>query len=364
MKILFVVPYPSLGPSNRFRVEQYLPYIKKNGHEYSLRPFYNDKLYNILYENGFYFRKIFYLFLFSFKRLIDVFNARNYDIIFIHREAFPLGGIIFEFFFKTLDKKIIYDFDDSIFLPNVSSSNKFVNLFKKHLKIKKIIKMSDCVIAGNNYLKNYALSYKSNVFVLPTPIDTDKYFVPTDRSLGKNIIIGWIGSSTTLKYLKILNNVVREISRRYKDVLFVAIGTGFNNWESSNIIEFKEWSLESEVKDLQNFDIGIMPLTDDEWSRGKCAFKAIQYMSVGIPVIASSVGINKEVIQDGLNGFLVNNESEWIDKLALLIESPELRYKVGLAGRKIVEEKYSLKVNAPKFLEVLNSVDKARYGSK
>lgn len=359
MKILFIVPYPTLGPSNRFRIEQYFPYIKKRGLEYSLRPFYNFNAYDILYKKGYYFKKIFYFFLSAFKRIIDIFRAHYYDVIFIHREAFPLGGIIFEYFFKMSGKKNIYDFDDSIFLPNVSGPNKFINLLKIPSKIKKIIEMNDCVIVGNNYLRDYALNYNKNIIVLPTSIDTDKYSPLINKSQRKNVIIGWIGSNTTLKYLKILKDVFLEVSKRYRFISFIAVGNGFGDLENLNI-EFREWSLESELISLQSFDIGIMPLTDDAWSRGKCAFKAIQYMSVGIPVIASDVGMNKEVIQNGINGFLVNTEREWIDKLGLLIEDPILRQKIGLAGRKTVEQKYSVKVNAPKFLEIIEQVYETR----
>jgi len=357
MKILFIVPYPTLGPSNRFRVEQYLPYLKKEGHTCFLRPFYNDALYNVLHKKGYYLKKIFILFFLTFRRITDVFMANHCDIIFIHREAFPLGGIIFEYFFKMTGRKIIYDFDDSLFLPNPSSPNRFINVFKVPAKIKRIIQMSDGVIAGNSFLRDYALNYSTKFYILPTPIDTEKYVPLTSKPYNKRIVIGWIGSSTTLKYLKLLKNVFSGLSRRYPNVLFLVVGKDFKGYEYLNI-EFKEWSLDSELSSLQSFDIGIMPLTDDYWSRGKCAFKAIQYMSVGIPVVASDVGMNKEVIQNGINGFLVTSEEEWIGKLKLLIENANLRKEMGIAGRKIVEEKYSLKVNAPKLLAIIEKVYK------
>jgi len=355
MKILFIVPYPTLGPSNRFRVEQYLSYLRKEGHTCFLRPFYNEAIYSILHKKGHYLKKIFMLFFLTLRRIGDLFTANHCDIIFIHREAFPLGGIIFEYFFKVTGRKIIYDFDDSLFLPNTSDQNRFINVFKVTTKTKRIIQMSDGVIAGNSFLRNYALKYSSKVYILPTPIDTERYVPLTNRSYNKRIVIGWIGSSTTLKYLKVLKNVFSELSRSYPNVLFLIVGKDFKGYEYLNI-EFKEWSLDSELTFLQSFDIGIMPLTDDYWSRGKCAFKAIQYMSVGIPVVASDVGMNKEVIQNGTNGFLVTSEEEWIDKLKLLIENANLRKEMGIAGRKIVEEKYSLKVNAPKLLEIIEKV--------
>ena len=357
MKIIFIVPYPALGPSNRFRVEQYLPFLSKRGHKFSLRPFYSPGVYNILYERGFYLKKIFCLILSTLRRITDVIKAHNYDIIFIHREAFPLGGAIFEYLFKLTGKKIIYDFDDSIFLSNVSNYNRLANLLKSPSKIRKIIGMSDCVIAGNTYLKDCAINFNKNVHILPTSIDTEKYNIPESKMLREKIVIGWIGSNTTLKYLKILENVFPKISERYKNVSFVAVGKGLQEWQALKInIEFLGWSLESEVELLHGFDIGIMPLTNDEWSKGKCAFKAIQYMSVGIPVVASDIGMNRKVISDGTSGFLANNEAEWIEKLSLLIENRQLRREMGLAGRKIIEKRYSLKANAPKFLNLIESL--------
>lgn len=256
-----------------------------------------------------------------------------------------------------LGKKIIYDFDDAIFLPNVSDSNKLVEALKDTTKIEKIIKMSNCVIAGNNFLKDYALRFNENVSVLPTPIDTDKYMPLSVRKAGSRIVIGWIGSATTLKYLDILSDVFKLLLQKYNNVDVIVIG---GNWQgiNSSMVICKEWLLKSEVEDLQSFDIGIMPLKDDDWSKGKCAFKIIEYMSIGIPVVASAVGMNSEIIRDGDNGFLAINNDEWVRKLSLLIDNAELRLSIGQAGRKTVEEKYSLKVNALKFIDMLNNTDK------
>ncbi len=356
MKVLFIVPYPSEGPSNRFRVEQYFQYLKNGGIYFSLRPFFSANLYKILYKKSFLFKKILSFIFFTLRRAYDIIDSRNYDVVFIHREAFPFGSL-FEYFFCLTGKKIIYDFDDAIFLPNVSDSNKLIEALKDTTKIEKIIKMSDRVIAGNNFLKDYALGFNKNVSVLPTPIDTDKYRPLPGRRVSSAIVVGWIGSTTTVKYLDILLDVFRLLLQKYNNVKFIVVG---GIWQRINSPMFmcKEWRLESEIEDLQSFDIGIMPLKDDDWSKGKCAFKIIEYMSVGIPVVASDVGMNSEIIRDGVNGFLAINSDEWIRKLSLLIDKTELRVAIGQAGRQTVEEKYSLKVNAPKFIDILKNIYK------
>ncbi|MDP1853072.1 MAG: glycosyltransferase family 4 protein [Candidatus Omnitrophota bacterium] len=338
-KILFIVPYPTQGPSNRFRVEQYLPYLKEAGIDFTLRPFYNSSIYRILYKKGNYFKNAVFLIFFTLRRIKDIFASRLYDVTFIHREAFPSLGYLFEVFFRLFSKKLVYDFDDAVFL-------------KKPAKTRKTIEISDYVIAGNSFLKGYAAKHNSNVAVIPTCIDTDRY-KPRPRVVNNDkLVIGWIGTSFTSIYLDLLRDVFREIARRYKNVEFRIIGANF--LEPGIPLVSREWSLSTEIEDLQGFDIGIMPLFDDDWAKGKCAFKIIQYMAVGIPTVASKVGMNIDVIEDGVNGFLVSDKKGWLDRLVFLIDNADIREKLGRAGRMVAETKYSVKANAPILLELLN----------
>lgn len=338
MKILFIVPYPTEGPSNRFRVEQYLPHLKDRGISYSVRPFYNSSIYRILYEKGYFVRKALFLLFFMLRRTRDILGARNYNVVFIHREAYPFASYIYEWLFRFFGKKLIYDFDDSIFL-------------KKPIKIKKIISMSDYVIAGNDFLKDYAFQYNKNVAVLPTCIDTQIYR-PKNKPKDRNkIVIGWIGTSFTAIYLDLLKDVYATLADRFKNIEFRVIGGYLKNLNLP--ITPKRWSLESEVSDLQEFDIGVMPLFDDDWAKGKCGFKIIQYMAVGIPTVASRVGMNVEIIEDGKDGFLVGNKEEWVEKLSLLIEDRGLREKMGKLGRMKVESLYSIDANKQKYIDIL-----------
>lgn len=338
MKILFIVPYPSQGPSNRYRVEQYLPFLREKGVIYALSPFYCSSAWRIFTQKGNYLLKGPLLIYFWFMRLKDVFRALFYDVVFIHREACPLGDHFFETLLRMTAKKVIYDFDDSVFL-------------KKPLKIKSVIRSSNTVIAGNRYLQDYAWRYNKNVKVLPTCIDTFRY-MPRGRSEKKErLVIGWIGTPSTSVYLDSLRDVFRAVASKYSNVEFVFVGARFEDGHLP--VRSYAWKIETEREILGTFDIGIMPLFNDDWAKGKCGFKIIQYMAMGIPAVASAVGMNFEIIEDASDGFLVKDDPEWISRLSLLITDEKLRNKIGLQGRKKVTERYSLDVNREKFLGII-----------
>ena len=342
MRVLFIVPYPTEGPSNRFRVEQYLPALREKGVEFKVRAFYNARLYAILHGEGRYLEKLFYLAGSTMARLVDIFRSINYDIVFIHREAFPSKDPVFEWLFRLFAKKIIYDFDDAIFLT-------------KPAKVRMLLRTADHVIAGNAFLREESIRYNKNVTILPTPIDTDRYLPAFSRPGRKKVVIGWIGTSTTFAYLASVSDVFRRLSEKYENVEFRAVGAGAGPGPSALINRIK-WHLESEVGELQGFDIGIMPMPENDWTKGKCAFKILEYMAVGIPSVASPVGMNKEVITDGLNGFLVSTDKGWFEKLSALIESPSLRESIGRKGRETVEKIYSLGVSVPKMLSIFEKI--------
>ncbi len=351
MRILFWVPYPTEGASNRFRVEQYLPYLGREGIKYDLHAFWSSSAFSILYKKGRYLNKIYFFIMGVVSRFLDLARIPKYDVVFIHREAYPLGSSFFETLLGLLKKPVIFDFDDAIFLPYSSRQNIFIERFKKPEKVCGIIKMSSRVIAGNSYLADYALRYNKNVSVIPTPIDSDKYY-PEMKTTNNKIIIGWIGSVTTSDFLNEMERVFAALSKKFDNIEFRIVGGNFQAGGQSNITS-KPWALDQEIADLRSFDIGIMPMPDNEWTRGKCGFKAILYMSMGIPAVCSPVGMNKEIVADGVNGFLAIDENQWVEKLGILIKDAALRRKMGLAARKTAEEKYSVKVNAPKFLNVI-----------
>ncbi|MFN7013942.1 MAG: glycosyltransferase family 4 protein [Bacteroidia bacterium] len=285
----------------------------------------------------------------------EIFTSNKYDIIFIQRECFMLGTSFFEKQFAKSRAKIIFDFDDSIWLQNVSEANKTFAWLKKPEKTSEIIRYSNLVFAGNNYLKEYALNFNKNILVIPTTIDTQEYFPKKKLKSGK-LTIGWSGSITTIQHFEYAVDFLLRLKNKYNEIIEIKV-IGDANYKNEKLgVVGKAWNKETEIEDLQQFDIGIMPLPDDEWAKGKCGLKGLQYMALEIPTVMSPVGVNTEIIRDGENGFLAATEEEWIEKLSLLIESPDLREKLGKAGRKTVVEKYSVEANKQKYLDAFNSV--------
>lgn len=362
LSVLFIVPYPSEGASNRLRVEQYIPYLEKEGIRYHIRPFISRRFYKILFIKGHPLAKAFYFSIALLNRFFDILRALSYDIIFIHREALPIGSILIERIFSKLKKKIIFDFDDAIFLPSTSRSNNYIERFKNPGKVSKIIALSNSVIVGNRYLEEYARKFSKNVVIIPTPIDTEKYAAEPKKVTSAEVTIGWIGSFTTRVYLEDIRDVLKSLKEKYNNLKLKFVGNWADLEKPIEGAEYKEWSLKEELADMRSFDMGIMPMPDDMWTKGKCAFKIILYMACGIPVVSSPVGMNREIINEGENGFFANSKKEWTDRLSALIENRPLRMKIGEAGVSTVRKNYSVAHTAPKFIEVLKRTHKMNKG--
>lgn len=354
-RILFFVPYPTEGASARLRVEQFLPALQQAGIEYILRPFFTPAFYRILYKKGNIVKKIIFFIYCTCRRIFDLVQVPFCDTIFIHREMFPLGPPFLEAILFLFGKKIIFDFDDAIYLPP-EGSHWMVALLKCPWKTNFIIKHSTAVIAGNNVLKEYAILLNNRVVIIPTSIDTSAYKRMVPKTAGEEIVIGWVGSHTTQVFLKDMEDIFLRLLARYGNLKIHIIGAE-PGLISHNRIIIKEWALDREKEDILEFDIGIMPLPDTAWTRGKCAFKAILYMSFEVPVVVSAVGVNKDMIKDGVNGFLVSTKAEWEEKLVSLMSDTVLRRSIGMAGRATVAQKFSLEGNTPLFFGVLTMVN-------
>ncbi len=347
------MPYPKEGQSNRFRVEQYLPHLEAEGIGYSLRPFASSEFYRILYQPGRFYSKVYFFIKSSLRRLIDLFSVFKCDLVFVHREAFPFGPPFFEMLSaKFFNKPLVYDFDDAIFLPERSQANRAVFFLKNPAKVARIIGFSRQVIVGNNYLREYAEQFNKNTTVIPTPIDTGKY-KPFDSSNSDRIVIGWIGSHSTAEYLLELEDVFQKLKKENPNIVIRLVGAEIYK-EQLPGVECRPWRLEDEMEELNDFSIGLMPMPDSPWTKGKCAFKLLLYMSKGIPTICSPVGMNLEVVKDGENGFFASSPQEWMEKIETLIRDPALRKEMGMKGRKTVKTKFDLGLWYPVFAEVLN----------
>jgi len=356
-KILFIVQHrKNRSPGQRFRCEQYLDSLKNAGFEIEYSNLLSEKDDKRFYAKGQYFFKFIILFKSVCKRFKDIQRAKNADIVFIYREAFMLGSTFFEKKFKNTGAKIIYDFDDSIWLNDTSDGNKNLSWLKRTEKTDDIIRLSDLVIVGNEFLYMHSIQFNNNVSIIPTTIDTS-YHLPNKKQRSNNsICIGWTGTSTTLKHFKCLLPVLIKLKKKYGDKIYfkIILNTEYSNAELN--LQSTLWSLENEINDLQEIDIGIMPLPNDEWSNGKCGFKGLQYMALEIPAIMSPVGVNKQIIRNGENGYLANSDKDWENTLVLLIENKAERHRIGIEGRKTVQEKYSIEANSKKYVSLFENL--------
>lgn len=358
MKIIFLTLHrPDRSPSQRFRFEQYLPILNREGIEFKHSYLLDQKDDKTFYSKGNYFKKFKIVLKSLLKRLGELRTIKQYDIAFIQRESFMLGTSYFERKIAQKGVKLVFDFDDSIWLQNVSNANRNFAWLKDPNKTAQIIKCSTLVFAGNKYLANYALQYNKNVTIIPTTIDTEEYKrIPQNNSSVINI--GWSGSITTIQHFNHAIPFLKKIIEKYGNKVKITV-IGDANYSNPELgIKGLGWKRETEIAELSTFDIGIMPLPDDEWAKGKCGLKGLQYMALEIPTIMSPVGVNSEIIQDGVNGFLAESAEEWVQKIEALIQSPELRIKMGKAGRKTIEDHYSIHSNYQKYLSFFNKIVK------
>ncbi|ALD20789.1 glycosyltransferase family 4 protein [Hymenobacter sp. DG25A] len=354
MNILFLTPYPhGKAPSQRFRFEQYLPLLTAAGHTYSLASFVSEKTWGILYKPGHTLAKAMGILGGFASRFGQLFSLSGYDYVFIHREASPIGPPVFEWLIANVfRKKIIYDFDDAIWIPNTSEANKIVAGIKWHDKVGSISRWAYKVSCGNAYLRNFAARYNPQAYINPTTIDTLHLHNEVKDQQTEQMVIGWTGTHSTMKYLEQIMPVLARLEQEYAFEFRV-----ISNQEPAlplKSLRFVPWRKDTEIKDLLSFNIGLMPLEDDPWAKGKCAFKALQYMALGVPALVSPVGMNTEVVTDGVNGYICSTPEQWYQALEKLIKDAPLRTRFGEAARTTIENRYSVKSNEANFLALFS----------
>ena len=354
MKILFLTKYSPLGSSSRYRVYQFLSHYEAAGIECSVINLHTDayvRRFGGVRDWRPKARRIPYLLLRYSRRLLDLLRAGAHDLVVVEQEVFPLCPPSMDSVVFRSAKPVVVEYDDAthVYHQQLLDSALLRRLLRR--KVQTLMTRSDGVIAGNRHLADYARQYNSNVLVAPTAIDPRRYGDgkrPDTFSAPGSAHIGWIGTPLTASYLRGISGVLQTLAKDY-DVLVKVIGDPLFKLEGVNV-SASPWGLETEVEELQSCDIGVMPLTDDAYSRGKCGAKLLQYMAAGIPPVASAVGANREIIQQGENGFLAETPADWIDKLQQLILDVELRRKLGDAARATVEREYSVSAVAPKLV--------------
>lgn len=353
--VLFLLPYPlHKAPSQRFRVENLLFLLEEAGLQYELAPFLSEQTWSVLYRKGNLLQKaagIAGSFLKRWKTVL--FTARRYRYVFIHREAAPLGPPLVEWFLKVSGKRYIYDFDDAIWIPNTSAENRIASLAKSFWKVRYLCKWSYKTAGGNDFLCSFARSSGAgDVSRIPTVVNTDTRYNRLKQHRDSGLTIGWTGSHSTLKFIDELVPVLQELQQQY-DFTFLVIADkkpelALERWA------FCPWNEQTEIEDLLKIDIGVMPLKDDAWSEGKCGFKLIQYLALGIPVVANSTGVNKYIVEEGRNGYLADDAASWRAALEKLLNDKEKRNSFGAAGRNKIVAEYSIASQKENFLRLFS----------
>lgn len=262
----------------------------------------------------------------GFSRLKLYRRAREFDGVFWHKKRINLGDV---YWLRRYPRKIIYDFDDAVMY---NGKNPGRQSRKRRASFRRTVKLADLVIAGNTYLADRARKFNPNVEVLPTALDVTAYKLAGDAKKDGKIRLVWIGSGSTLKYLAEIKPALEEVGLRFDNVILRIVCDDFFELENMEV-EKCCWSLESQAKDLALSDIGITPLADNRFTRGKCGFKILQYAAAGLPIVASPADVRAEYFCDGVSGFQATDTSEWVDKISKLVENQELRGRMGQAGR-------------------------------
>lgn len=354
MKVAFVVPYPKgIAPSQRFRFEQQLDFLENEKISYTFYPFLSENAFEVLYKPKRYFTKFYFTLLGFLKRFFLMFQLRNYNFVFIHREASPIGPPVFEFIIsKILKKKIIYDFDDAIWMVNTSTVNKIVAGVKYHHKVASICNWAYKVSCGNEFLASYASSFNKKVAVIPTTVDTENVHNKKKIQKTKKIVLGWTGTHSTFKYLFDFETFLVKMQERYQ-FKFIVISNKEPQFKTLKY-DYLAWNKESEIEDLLRINVGIMPLRLDKWAKGKCGFKAIQYMALGIPAVVSKVGVNEKIVSDSVNGFVCSSEKDWENAFEKLLTNENLREEFGQKAQEKIERNYSTSSQQNNYLRLFD----------
>lgn len=308
-------------PSTRYRLLQYTPYLNSCGIETETAVVQK-----------------------RFKRWHALKRADKYTGVFIQKKLFSRAE---QWYLRKKANKIIFDFDDAI----MYTKSQFSTCARRYKRFRYIMDIADLVIAGNKYLAEFfGDEYAKKMVVIPTVVDVSGYLLHSRNN--SDVILGWIGTKSTQMYLDIIEPVFVKLVKKYPKVQIKIVSDQTPRFRSNNII-WSKWDKDKELEDLSSFDIGLMPLRDDPWTKGKCGFKIIQYMATGLPVVCSPVGVNIEIVKNGVNGFFASSLAEWEENISRLIDDIDLYRKMSIAGRQTVEKGYNLAYWGPFMADLL-----------
>jgi glycosyltransferase involved in cell wall biosynthesis len=348
-RVLVFARYGTLGASSRVRFYQYQPYLESNGIKVYNAPLLDDDYVHRLYNGK--RADLSKIFLAYIRRILWLARARSFDLIWLEKEIFPWLPAWGEQIISRLHIPYVVDFDDAIFHRyDLHSSPLIRTLLGK--SVDNVMRHATTVVVGNDYLGERARhAGAKRIVYLPSVVDINRYSIK--KKTWDQFRIGWIGSPITAPYVGLIRDALEEVKTQI-DLRLVLVGTGDRDPLPGLEKDVIPWSENSEVALIQSFDVGIMPLLDRPFEQGKCGYKLIQYMACGLPVIASPVGVNSRIVEQGKTGFLASSSEDWIRALVMLSKDAGLSCDFGMAGRKKVEREYSLQVSAPHLLEILS----------
>jgi len=348
-EVLILTKYGRSGPSSRYRILQYIPYLESRGLRCTVQSLHADDYLEDVYagrrkSNAYYAGRL-------LARAAAVARATHYSVVFVQKELAPYCPPFLEALLSMMRSKVVYDIDDAIFLPYLSSKSRLLGSALRN-KIPSALRRSTVVVAGNSFLKDYAARFNPRTVLVPTVVDPAKYAEPARaRSARETPVIGWIGSPDTVRFLEERAEALRSVARGCRFELRVI---GVSSFAIPGIgVTCVPWSEETEARELARFDVGIMPLPSNDWARGKCGLKLLQYMAAGLPVVSSPEGAADRIVSHGMSGYIARGDEEWRLHLSALLDNPDLRGLMGREGRRRVEEHFSLGLWAPRMAEIL-----------
>jgi glycosyltransferase involved in cell wall biosynthesis len=367
LRVLTLCAHPVEAAATRFRVKQFVQPLQGRGVDLTIRPFLTSDQFRSLYRSGDLAAKAAQMVLSTVRRFGDVLTAGKFDVVFVQREAMILGpGVIEWLLIKVRGLPLVLDLDDATYVRYISPTyGRLGSYFKFFGKTDKLIRRAAVVTCGNRFIAEYVESRGTRAVVVPTVVDLDE-FKPTPAHHGTaDPVIGWIGTHSTFPFLKSIFPVLQRLGKQHKFKLRI-VGAGRENVRLDDVdVENLDWQMDREPADFASLDIGLYPITtsasaNEEWIKGKSGFKAVQYLSVGVPFVMSPVGVCAEIGEPGVTHFNAVTDEDWYNSLNTLLSDKDLRTRMGAAGRKLAERQFRIEDQADALDRTFREAVKAR----
>jgi glycosyltransferase involved in cell wall biosynthesis len=348
---LVLSKYGTRAASTRQRFVQLRPYLELQGITIDIEPLLDNSYLDQIFSGG---RRRLGAVASAYARRFKIVSACNdYDFVWVHCELFPYLPALAERLIERVTAPVIFDFDDAIFHQYDQHSSQVVRSLLSN-KLAPLLARASVAFCGNAYLADYVKPFGCRAEVVPTTVDVDRYVPRGPSSRPDAPVVGWIGSPSTWRYCASVTPLLKELVEAGK-IKVLVIGAERATYGQSPF-EYRDWVEDREISDIQDMDIGIMPLPDEPWARGKCGYKLIQYMACGLPVVASPVGVNAQIVEHAKSGFLANSLLEWRDAIHALVGDQSLRQRLGMAGRASIKANYSAQVHGPRIANLITGL--------